>query len=135
MPDFGYAEDNYLLEQHSCKNKWSLMTGFVGDSERFSQLMNYIKLAKIESEMKDIEVSEAKERKIKAAQLAAQKSLKAQFDIPEQIANPYTNMSAFDDLIQLQKESKLTLDRFRNMTKHHQTQVLTSRRPQKIKEE
>ena len=43
------------------------MTGFVGDSERFSQLMNYIKLAKIESEIREVEVAEAKERKLKAA--------------------------------------------------------------------
>ena len=63
MPDFGYAHDNYLLEQHTCKNKWQLMTGFVGDSERFSQLMNYIKLAKIESEIREVEVAAERARR------------------------------------------------------------------------
>ena len=52
MPDFGYAEDNYLLnsgEETSSSSKWQLLTGLLGDPKRFSRLMNFMKLSKLEA--------------------------------------------------------------------------------------
>lgn len=32
LPDFGYAEDNYILDhQGDVENKWKLLTGLLGD--------------------------------------------------------------------------------------------------------
>lgn len=44
MPDFGYAEDNYLIERDSNCSKWKTLSGLLGDPERFGWLMNYIML-------------------------------------------------------------------------------------------
>jgi len=44
LPDFGYAEDNYILDHHEAQNKWKLLTGLIGDNEKFSWLMSFIKL-------------------------------------------------------------------------------------------
>ena len=52
MPDFGYGEDNYLIEG-DCKNKWKMLTGLIGDAERFAWLMNFLLLNKLETEVQD----------------------------------------------------------------------------------
>ena len=44
LPDFGYDTDNYILDQHDSMNKWRLLTGLIGDGEKFSWLMGYIKV-------------------------------------------------------------------------------------------
>ena len=51
LPDFGYAEDNYILPQHANKNKWRMLTGLIGDQEKFTWLMKYIKMGKLEKEV------------------------------------------------------------------------------------
>jgi hypothetical protein len=43
LPDFGYDKDNYILEHHVSENKWRLLTGLIGDTDKFSWLMGYIK--------------------------------------------------------------------------------------------
>lgn len=48
MPDFGYAEDNYLIDNDN-NNKWKTICSLIGDNERFSWLMNYIQLSKLET--------------------------------------------------------------------------------------
>ena len=48
MPDFGYGEDNYLINAES-KNKWKMLTGLLGDSKRFAWLMNFLLLNKLEN--------------------------------------------------------------------------------------
>lgn len=48
MPDFGYAEDNYLIDNDN-SNKWKTISSLIGDNERFSWLMNYIQLSKLET--------------------------------------------------------------------------------------
>jgi len=47
LPDFGYDTDNYILEQHDSMNKWRLLTGLIGDGEKFSWLMGYIKVQQL----------------------------------------------------------------------------------------
>lgn len=42
LPDFGYGEDNYILSHHEASNKWKLLTGLIGDNEKFEWLMRYI---------------------------------------------------------------------------------------------
>jgi hypothetical protein len=46
MPDFGYGQDNYILqkEESSSKNNWLLLSELLNNPEKFSWLMNYIKL-------------------------------------------------------------------------------------------
>jgi hypothetical protein len=44
LPDFGYGEDNYILSHHEAQNKWKLLTGLIGDNEKFEWLMRYIQL-------------------------------------------------------------------------------------------
>ena len=55
MPDFGYAEDNYILSSaHTC-DKWKVLTGLLGDSKRFAWMMNLLLLNKLENNVKDHE--------------------------------------------------------------------------------
>ena len=51
LPDFGYGEDNYILGTGDQDNKWKMLTGLLGDPKRFSWLMNFIQLTKLESEL------------------------------------------------------------------------------------
>lgn len=44
LPDFGYSEDNYILSHHESQNKWRMLTGLLGDTQKFEWLMTYIKL-------------------------------------------------------------------------------------------
>jgi hypothetical protein len=44
MPDFGYGHDNYLIQGMGSQNKWRLLTGLLGDNQKFGWLMNYILL-------------------------------------------------------------------------------------------
>lgn len=46
MPDFGYGQDNYILQkdENSSKDNWLLLSELLNNSEKFSWLMNYIKL-------------------------------------------------------------------------------------------
>jgi hypothetical protein len=53
LPDFGYNQDNYILDHHESKNKWKLLTGLLGDSNKFEWLMGVIKLRKLERVVKD----------------------------------------------------------------------------------
>ena len=52
MPDFGYGEDNYILDTNA-KDKWKVITGLLGDTKRFAWLMNFIILNKLEIDIKD----------------------------------------------------------------------------------
>ena len=54
MPDFGYGEDNYILEKEesSVKNNWLLLTELLNNPEKFAWLMNYVKLKSLEKESK-----------------------------------------------------------------------------------
>jgi hypothetical protein len=47
LPDFGYQELNYLIDSNH-GNKWRVISGLLGDKARFSWLMNYIQLSKLE---------------------------------------------------------------------------------------
>lgn len=47
MPDFGYQQDNYILEKddtEDTKNKWKVLTELISNSDKFRELVNYIKL-------------------------------------------------------------------------------------------
>jgi len=54
MPDFGYGEDNYIIntreEENVLKSKWSVLTELLGNKEKFSWLMNFIKLKGLEKQ-------------------------------------------------------------------------------------
>lgn len=45
LPDFGYAEDNYILEQFEKKDKWQYLTGIIGNSTKFEWLIGFIKMS------------------------------------------------------------------------------------------
>lgn len=120
MPDFGYQQDNYLLEQHTARNKWSLMTDYLGDSDRFSQLMNFIKLNKIESEIREVEAIHSSEKHRRS--LKQQQTRAAIVEPPPQHTKQTHKKSSFgmfDDLLQLQKDSRTTLNRFKGMASSH----------------
>lgn len=51
LPDFGYAEDNYILSHHESQNKWRMLTGLLGNSDKFEWLMTFIKLQKMEQQV------------------------------------------------------------------------------------
>lgn len=51
MPDFGYAEDNYIL-QESDQDKWKHLTGIIGDNSKFEWLMGYIRMTQLEEMVK-----------------------------------------------------------------------------------
>jgi len=50
MPDFGYGEDNYIIHNmvDESRNKWSVLTELLSNSEKFSWLMNFVKLKGLE---------------------------------------------------------------------------------------
>lgn len=74
LPDFGYAEDNYLLQKNQGESKWKLLTGLLGDPKRFSRLMNFISLQKLEAQVKHHEDQEVMIKK-KAAQKSPRATL------------------------------------------------------------
>lgn len=47
MPDFGYQQDNYILDRSSEQNKWKLISKILNDNIKFGWLINYIKLSKL----------------------------------------------------------------------------------------
>jgi hypothetical protein len=57
MPDFGYAEDNYILQGENT-NKWRLLTGLLGDPEKFTWLMTYIKVEQLKKVVSKAEETE-----------------------------------------------------------------------------
>ena len=46
LPDFGYAEDNYILmrELEPEAKGWGNVVGLIGSSDKFSWLINHIKV-------------------------------------------------------------------------------------------
>ncbi len=65
MPDFGYAEDNYILQGHN-SNKWKLLVGLLNDQEKFKWLMSYIKveqLRKVVSKAEETEVLKNRQKR------------------------------------------------------------------------
>lgn len=52
MPDFGYQQDNYILQKGDSQNKWKLLSELLQDQNKFGWLVNHIKLSKLESQVK-----------------------------------------------------------------------------------
>lgn len=65
LPDFGYGEDNYILDCLSNQDKD--LTALIGSSEKFTWLMNYIKLQTLSREAKNHQVRLQEEKKKRAA--------------------------------------------------------------------
>ena len=65
MPDFGYAEDNYILDNQG-KDKWKMLTGLLGDSKRFAWLMNFLLLKRLENDVKDHQDQERMTKELRA---------------------------------------------------------------------
>ena len=66
LPDFGYDQDNYILDQHESQNKWRLLTGLIGDNEKFSWLMGYIKIQQLQQRIKQNEEKELAAKQARA---------------------------------------------------------------------
>ena len=47
MPDFGYAEDNFLLEKHEAPRNWKLLTDIIYNKDKYGWLRNHITLRQI----------------------------------------------------------------------------------------
>ena len=47
MPDFGYAEDNFLLEKHEAPRNWKLLTDIIYCKDKYGWLSNHITLRQI----------------------------------------------------------------------------------------
>jgi membrane-associated HD superfamily phosphohydrolase len=64
LPDFGYGKDNYIL--NDCEtNKWKVFALLLEDHKRFSWLMNFINLAKLESTVSNLKDREEMMRALK----------------------------------------------------------------------
>jgi len=51
MPDFGYLSDNYILEKDETqKRNWELLSCLLHNKDRFTWLLNFIKLQKMREE-------------------------------------------------------------------------------------
>lgn len=49
LPNFGYQEDNYILNRGEASNKWKLLSEILNDNNKFGWLVNHIKLTKLKS--------------------------------------------------------------------------------------
>ena len=53
MPDFGYSQDNYLLDRFAeGDDKWKTLSLLIRSGEKFGWLSNFIKVAKLENQIK-----------------------------------------------------------------------------------
>jgi hypothetical protein len=66
MPDFGYQDDNYLIDRgEEGYSKWKVFTDLLEDSKRFGWLMNFIMYKKLNEKVNNIEVEQQEIRKQK----------------------------------------------------------------------
>ena len=64
MPDFGYQDDNYLIDRgEEGSSKWKVFTDLLEDSKRFGWLMNFIMYKKLNEKVNNIEVEQQEIRK------------------------------------------------------------------------
>ena len=42
MPDFGYAEDNFVLEKMEAPRNWKLLTDIIYNKDKYEWLRNHI---------------------------------------------------------------------------------------------
>lgn len=75
LPDFGYSQDNYLIDRSNSNNKWKVLLGLIGDQNRFEYLMQFITLAKLKKEIKEKKLNEMKDRAARHQQLLEQQIL------------------------------------------------------------
>lgn len=69
LPDFGYGEDNYILcHMNNQKNKWQMLTGLLGQTNKFDWLCSFLQLKKIERE---IEIFDDIIKQVKSERLAS----------------------------------------------------------------
>ena len=47
MPDFGYAEDNFVLEKLEAPRNWKLLTDIIYNKDKYGWLRNHITLRQI----------------------------------------------------------------------------------------
>lgn len=65
LPDFGYGEDNYILDHHDSKNKWKILTGLINDTNKFEWLMSFIQLKQLQAAVKQNKEDEEKARQLR----------------------------------------------------------------------
>jgi hypothetical protein len=58
MPDFGYAEDNYILQENTT-DKWKHLIGIIGDNQKFEWLMGYIRMTQMQELLRKNNEAEA----------------------------------------------------------------------------
>jgi hypothetical protein len=51
LPDFGYNQDNYLIDRFDKDEKWKTLLGVIGDQQRFEYLMHFIALSKLQKQV------------------------------------------------------------------------------------
>lgn len=114
MPDFGYAEDNYLIDSVN-NNKWKTISSLLGDNERFSWLMNFIQLSKIETRIEKEEEKEEAQRRLRA-QMRAERRVQFQEEAKlSSIKKLKPGELELRQLIDAFHESQDTIDRFKRL--------------------
>ena len=79
LPDFGYGEDNYILAHMNTQpNKWRMLTGLLGEHEKFDWLMGFLQIKKLEKEIQVQEQLQEEARKQRAALRERKKKNKEQ---------------------------------------------------------
>lgn len=69
LPDFGYQQDNYILDQEDQTSKWKLISKLIEDKGKFQWLMNYIKMKMLQKDINSLEQSNESVRNERAAAL------------------------------------------------------------------
>lgn len=113
LPDFGYAEDNYILERGSFANKWELLTELLNDSDKYAWLINQIKLRALRKDAKHAEhlLELAKQRR----ETHKQKKLQANDNRKEKNPLEVVGRSELNELLKMQEASTNSLSMFKSL--------------------
>ena len=109
LPDFGYGNDNYILDHLGSQNKWKTMIGLLNDKSKFEWLMKYVKLKKLTKTIEQQKQEKANcIQKLRVAH-GAQRLLNAEKDAQQK---PQTSKEIMSDLFAIQAQSRATFLQF-----------------------
>lgn len=115
LPDFGYDNDNYILEHHESHNKWNTLIGLLKDKSKFEWLMKYIKLKSLAKTIEEQKEEKAKcIKKLKMAQNTT-RILDGEQGTAADDKRPQSNKEIMRDLYAIQAQSKATFLKFQKM--------------------
>lgn len=61
LPDFGYMQDNYIIDRGYNQSSWKKVTELIGNKDKFQWLMNYIQVKNLKRSIQNLEESKSRE--------------------------------------------------------------------------